>query len=286
MKRLIALVLLLVMLLGLSGCKSNKYEDASVLYGAGNYKEAIVLFRDLGSYKDSAEKLKECYIAIYGEETYNMISSLEVGDTMEFGTFEQDNNKETTEEKIIWRVLDVRGTSVLLFSDKILSYKCFNDVLDTYWANPRSDWLYSSIYNWLNKDFYSLAFTDKEQSLILKDNPSVSSKVFLLSKEEAEGYYPSRFDRACSSTKYADAVGKSHDSCACHDVCNEDYWMLRSVVKNNYPEGGWDEKYLYLHVSDEGVFSDEKDYERYVGFPCGFRHTTGIRPAIWISLDA
>lgn len=322
MKRYILMVVVLALLL--TGCKSNDYEKAVALHEEGKYEEAIVLFleledykdsadrlqdcynavnyenattafiggdyqkaialyRKLGDYKDSTEKLKECYITVHGEDMYNLVSSLKVGNTLEFGTFEQDNNSETTDEKILWHVVDKQGESALLLSDKILIYKRY---VDGYSVGKNFKWEQSAIFEWLNIRFYDSAFTKEEQNVILLNNPSCTANVFLLSDEEAANV--SYSIREAQSTKYASATN-SNSSMALKGL--QGYWALRTVVDIESPTIGGKH---YLTINKYGdppigfrVREEENEYDiADDGLNCDNPCVTGIRPAIWISLDA
>lgn len=60
MKKWIALMLALVLVLSLTGCKSSDYKDAVAAMDKGQYAEAAAALELLGDYKDSAELLKKC----------------------------------------------------------------------------------------------------------------------------------------------------------------------------------------------------------------------------------
>ena len=319
MKRILSLILVLVMILGLTGCDSAAYKKAMELFEAGNYVEAkaifselrdykdsaeriidcdngilyenasaayadgkyataIALFKKLGDYSDSTEKVKECYIAMHGKDAYDFISSLEVGDTVEYGTFEQDNNENTVDEKILWHVIDRQGESVLLLSDKILWYGYYSD--ESAFTN-NSNWADSLFYDWLNSAFYVSAFTDEEQQLILRNNPSYRGNVFLLSAEEARNLPGSILK--CTDTAYAWGNRKSSGGKYYRNI-----WALRTLVMNY---NGWDCGILsYLVTTENGRIYEENNDDFKAGesgFPCGNSSCfIGIRPAIWISLDA
>ena len=49
-------------------------------------------------------------------EEFAGIPSCKIGDTVSFGSYEQDNNTENGAEAIEWIVLDVEGENVLLLS--------------------------------------------------------------------------------------------------------------------------------------------------------------------------
>ncbi|MCI5934036.1 MAG: DUF6273 domain-containing protein [Lachnospiraceae bacterium] len=74
-KRIGALVLVIVMICSLTGCNSSDYKKAEELLETGNYKEALSIYESLesgGSYKDSAEKVLECKYQIAGVAYNNM----------------------------------------------------------------------------------------------------------------------------------------------------------------------------------------------------------------------
>lgn len=62
MKRAFAIILALVMILPLCGCKSDDYEEALQLYNNGNYKQARAIFLTLEDYKDSKAMAEKCAI--------------------------------------------------------------------------------------------------------------------------------------------------------------------------------------------------------------------------------
>lgn len=229
----------------------------------------------------SCAKSKESYIERHGEAAYNMITEMEVNDKVQFGTFEQDNNAGTTDEPITWCVLDKKGNSVLLLSEKILVYRCYSDqpykVVDPEKVSAK---------DWLEGVFYLEAFSDEERALILKENPSESANVFLLSKEEVEKYLTNHIFSRAASTKYAEAsVNENRSGCRC-DICFENYWALRTTGASVQ----WGQVFYYVIPSGEVIGPGMKPpswYDSFLdGFPVDFVHTIGIRPAIWISLDA
>jgi hypothetical protein len=58
-KSILAIVIVLVIGVCLTGCKSNDYEAAVSLYDSGDYAAAMSAFAELGDYKDSAERAAE-----------------------------------------------------------------------------------------------------------------------------------------------------------------------------------------------------------------------------------
>lgn len=73
MKRCVVMVMVLALLL--TGCGNSDYKKAMALYEEGKYGEAIVIFRELGDYEDSAEKVSECQYGLavnaYEDEDYS-----------------------------------------------------------------------------------------------------------------------------------------------------------------------------------------------------------------------
>lgn len=122
---------------------------------------------------------------------YTMLSSLKQGDYLGFGSYEQDGNLENGSEIIEWLVLKNNNGTILLLSKDILDYRAYNDI------NQDILWPDSSIRNWLNNDFYDLAFDTYEKSVIIEhasvgdrepeyenDRYESKDKVFLLSYDD------------------------------------------------------------------------------------------------------
>ena len=256
------------------------YEKAINAFSNKDYTTAKLLFKKLGDYQDSKEKIEECYIAIYGEDIYRKISSLKVGDQVELGRFEQDNNGETTDEAIVWNVIATDKNAFLLLSDKILIYKRYHD------GYSLRKWEQSASCKWLNDTFYFYALNDEERKIILLNNPSCTENVFLLSAEEAANVSSSI--REAQSTKYASATNNNSSS-ALKGL--QGYWALRTIVDIESPTIGGKH---YLTVNKWGdppigfrIREEENEYDiGDDGLNCDNFCVTGIRPAIWVSLDA
>ncbi|WP_211751793.1 EbhA [Paenibacillus dakarensis] len=72
MKRSLTLVsLILIMCLGLTGCKSSDYNKAIKFEESKDYSSAAAIYEDLGDYKDSADRLKNCNTLISAIEKYD-----------------------------------------------------------------------------------------------------------------------------------------------------------------------------------------------------------------------
>ena len=248
----------------------GKYNDAIALMDAGKYTEAISAFEALDGYKDSVNKIEECNINIYGEEVWNKVKSVNVGDVFKLGLYEQDNNKSNGQEDIEWLVLAKDGTKILVISKYALDCKPYN----TSYTNVT--WETCTLRKWLNNDFLGAAFSADEQTMIptitvtADENPAYSTnpgnatqdQVFLLSITEANKYFSSDSARQCEPTDFAVANGVwESDSGNCA-------WWLRSP--------GYNLRYAaYVHAGGRG---------EQLGLGVGY-DDYAVRPAMWIDLS-
>ena len=139
---------------------------------------AIGIRPRLATQADAAVETGQAVPQIAAAETaqakaQNPYAGLQVGDMIEFGSYEQDNNEANGTEPIEWRVLDVSDGNPLLISVYGLDTKPYNDSYR--WVT----WKESTIRQWLNGEFFRTAFTREEQVLIKKeplttaDNPEI-----------------------------------------------------------------------------------------------------------------
>ena len=250
---------------------NGKYNNAIALMDAGKYGEALLVFEALEGYKDSANKIEECNINIYGEEVWNKVKSVNVGDTYRFGSYEQDNNKSNGQEDIEWLVLAKEGTKILVISKEALDCKPYNtSYTDVTWET-------CTLRKWLNNDFINAAFSADERTMIptvtvsADKNPDFSTnpgnatqdQVFLLSITEVNKYFSSDSARQCKPTDYAVANGAwENDSGNC-------WWWLRSP--GNGP----------IRAAYVGSFGDISENGDLVYFDL-----IAVRPALWIDLNS
>lgn len=81
------------------------------------------------------------------------LPNVEVGDTIEFGEYEQDNKSD--KEPIEWNVLDIQDNKALIISKYGLDAKKYNEEYQSVtWEN-------CTLRKWLNEDFYNEAFSSK-----------------------------------------------------------------------------------------------------------------------------
>lgn len=205
----------------------------------------------------------------YGQQRFDTFNALNVGDTITFGSFEQDNNASNGEEEIEWLVLSKENNKILLLSKYALDYQQYHS------EKKDITWEGCSLRKWLNGEFLKGGFSEEERNLILKSKvfaisnptskvePGNNTKdcVFLLSIADANKYFSSTQARECSPTNYAIARG-------CHVNSNYDTceWWLRSPgVRAN----------MAACVSFAGFVVNDGTIVNDGG---------GVRPALWINL--
>ena len=64
MRKILSLICLILLIVGLTGCKSDDYELAVTLQGAEAYEEALAIYTVLGEYEDSVSRAALCQDAL------------------------------------------------------------------------------------------------------------------------------------------------------------------------------------------------------------------------------
>ena len=186
------------------------------------------------------------------------MSSADVGDTVIFGTYEQDGDLSNGTEPIEWRVLAEEDGKLLLISVHGLDAVNFNDK-----ASDGNDYEKSTLRAWAESFFTEVAFSEEGQG-------AISDDVFFLSIEEAEKYFSSDDDRTCYPTEYAKQRGVTTDvddgACA---------WWLRSPG-----EGGRSRAADVLYCPGE-VYA----YGDTVNYSIEGKGGTA-RPAVWVDANS
>ena len=135
--------------------------------------------------------------------------SLEIGDIVTFGTYEQDNNLENGPEPIEWQYVADKDGHKYLLSKYALDCKQYNV------TNDNVTWETCTLRKWLNEDFYNTAFSDTNKKRIVaahNENPysymlwdtnreagkgnDTDDNVFLMSWTEAEEYFDGKLDQS------------------------------------------------------------------------------------------
>ena len=286
--------------------KEENYASAMALKNSGKYSEAITVLQKLNGYKDSNTQIEECWTAIKEaqyqqalllkksgryDEAYDTFLSIagykdvdsilktdpdmkhlaqfQVGKTVTFGNYEQDNSASNGKEAIEWLVLAREDNKALLISKYALDCQPFHS------SYTNVIWEKCSLRSWLNSTFLNSAFTAAEQGKILSSkvtadkNPKydtrpgndTTDKVFLLSITEVNKYFSSDNATQCAGTKYCYAQGAyKADNGNC-------LWWLRSPGSDSHRAA-----YVYIVQSviygGSGVNDDD----------------IAVRPALWIDL--
>lgn len=204
------------------------------------------------------------------------IASADVGDTVFFGNYEQNDDEDDGKEPIEWIVLAKKEDRILVISKYVLAAGKYHE------RSTSVTWKDCSLREWLNDDFLEDAFTKEEIGKIptvtvkadknpkYGTNPGKDTKdqIFLLSAKEAKKYFDSNAGRQCKPTKTA----KEQDVYVKSGYC---WWWLRTpgdygykamAVRNNGEllNGGYT-------VHNGGKANSKKTYG-------------GIRPAMWIQI--
>ena len=268
------------------------YADRNIIYG----KEKTI--------KIKAAKAKE------KKKTYYDFSKANVGDIIEFGSYEQDDNMKNGKEAIEWIVLSKDEDQMLVVSKYALDSLPYNKEK---WTS--TSWENSTLRKWLNEDFYKTAFSEDEKKMIKNTNLTnapnteygtlggndTQDKVFLLSLDDINNvkygfcsdYYELDVVRRCTPTVYAAVQGTyvyvtDDETYKAKDGGNTCCWWLRTP-------GFYDCDACYVNgcgnVNDAGDFVGDDEGYLVGGFYiygrgyCVGRDDLAIRPALYISIS-
>ena len=195
-------------------------------------------------------------------------SSINVGDRLFYGAYEQDNNRSNGKENIEWTVLAIEENSALLVSTYALDAQQYNS------TKSSITWENSSLRSWLNETFLEEAFSTEEKECIILSEiknygnyhynganaTETADRLFLLSIDEVENLLPSDKERECIPTQFCRARGAAVISGNCE-------WWLRT-------KGGFSGGVAY--VKNTGTIEYEGNYATHTD--------NAIRPAMWVEL--
>ena len=259
--------------------KSDAYQDAMNLFFEGKYEEAKTAFKALGGYEHSADFIAICEKEIQDSKRIAAEEVFRVGDYIQFGVYEQDNNISNGKEPIEWLVLDIQDRKVLVISKYVLDWQPYCNSLEN------GTWEKSVLRTWLNQTFINIAFTPAEQTRILttENIADISSdanggsflgndtndQIFLLSTRQLIHYFGPKSDYLCYPTEYVMSQG-------CITLSKEDArcrWWVRLVDSRGINEP----KVACADPLGCGLF--EVDHLVKKGI------LLGVRPALWITSD-
>lgn len=202
-------------------------------------------------------------------------------DSITFGAYEQDNDYANGKEPIEWIVLDVQDEKVLLLSKYALEAQPYNSY------SGAVTWETCSLRSWLNDTFFYDAFSTEEQGRIeltsveatghpyFDTDPgnNTQDKVFLLSVDEVNTYYPFDGNKKCEPTEYAKARG-SYVANYQYNMGMTLWWLRTPGVSSN----------LASYVFDGGGVSGCFSSDQRGGGDVALSYLS-VRPAIWMSLS-
>ena len=253
---------------------TNKYDRAIDLIDSGDYKAAYALLDGL-SYRDSEEKLQ----SMKSQHPQAFLGGADVGDTVTFGTYEQNNNYSDGNENIEWVVIDKQEDKIMVVSKYIIAEQPFNTTNEGHIS-----WENCTLRKWLNNDFLNEAFSGAEKNLITDTTVfsteypvvgatySTTDKIFLLSENERNML--SSVD-ALKGIVTESVIALFSDA-ANSDVANinpsnfEPLWWLRTT---------WEDAVDCQASVVYGASYDEHEHDT-----CNVEESAGVRPAMWISL--
>lgn len=253
---------------------ANKYDRAIKLINAGDYRAAYTLLDGL-SYRDSEEKIQ----SMKSQHPQIFLAGADVGDTVTFGTYEQNNNYSDGNESIEWIVIDKQEDKIMVVSKCIIAMQPFNTTNEGHIS-----WEKCTLRKWLNNDFLNEAFSDAEKKLISDTTVSnteylarglsysttdylTTDKVFLLGENERD---------MLSSVDALKGIGTDSVIALFGDVANRDssdfkfLWWLRTT---------WEDAVDCRASVVYGASYDEHEHDTY-----NVEENAGVRPAMWISL--
>lgn len=205
---------------------NNKYTDAMKAMEEQDYAAAYSIFLELDDYKDSKTKL--------GEIQQNLLTTAQIGDTVYFGSYEQDNDTSNGKELIEWIVLDKQEDKVLVISNECLDSQPYDTGFE------EVTWETCFLRKWLNTTFLQEAFSSEQQDLIPsvtlantsnsedKVGSDTTDQIFLFDVDEANQYLPSNEERQAKATDYARAQGAY-----VNNTNDNSCWWLRSPAYRN-----------------------------------------------------
>ena len=270
-KIIFAMLAVIVVLSGLIGNivyrtiirPNNLYNKALELIETQQYDQAIEILEELGDYKESAELINDVNFkkaeSLYEKDDAlgalsvlknlntdeskakikeikeKIINEANIGDTIVFGEYEQDGDKENGREYIEWEVLDIEENRLLIISKYCLDVQKYNDVSET------TDWKSSSIRSWLNGRFAANAFDSEDPAKVVitnlisvsneevEEDQITNDRIFLLGSEDVERYYPSKEARMCQAAENLKGTNLFIDG---NGNCS--WWLRDGITEDDY----------------------------------------------------
>ncbi len=234
----------------------TKYLRANANLANGNGRNAYDEYLEIIDYKDVANILNTNEIMINEQLKDRKEPYRQKGNVVQFGTY-MDN-------AIDWYIADISGDTILLLSKDIIDYQyvCNEDHIS---------WSDSYLREWLNNDFFKLAFNEKEKNAIIATEFEVS----------INGYY--------NGNKTIDKVGLvGYDMMKTigEDMINTfemTPYALQRATTLKIKQTDRDEWFLCGRSSYNKYYIYKKDFHRLFDTYTAIR--SGIRPVIYLNLE-
>ncbi len=221
-----------------------------------------------------------------------------VGDTIIFGSYEQDSEKWEHKEPIEWLVLAREEDRMLVISKYCLDYM-------SYFACGGS-WQNTTVRKWLNKTFFNYAFSYEEQKIIEKIKLGMqetmfkntkekgfslnNDQIFLLSEEEVSECFINTYLSKAKPTTYAKKIRENFLRALGEKDDENCRWSLRTQIETDksikdfiLTERSCGREFEKKGTHIEYVNEDGLTFAEY-SFLNKHKHGLGIRPALWIDL--
>ena len=174
------------------------------------------------------------------------------GASVTFGIRPPEEGEEGGPEPVEWTVLACEEGRSLLITRKGLYQARFSDADN---GPTYMDWMDSSLRGKLQRDWFDAMFTYAERCVILPaEHDGMPEKIFLLSAEEAEQYFPADEDRICTMVQEGEEQPVQ--------------WWLRS-------KGSGESNYL-AYVWKNGMIDTSGGT---------YRNIFAVRPALWVKTE-
>ena len=304
-KKLVTVVSLsLALSMMLASCSSGKKESKETTKKDSAVETTAATDNSDEEETASSESAEDTSAVQPSEVTPLELSSVQPGDVITFGSFEQDNKTSNGAEKIEWIVATVEDGRALLLSKYVLYSMPFNSAGDVAWEE-------SEARKWLNEEFYETAFDENERASIYEvelqtREPGYSrdittrDHVFLLALADIGKYFDGMeywdetysvgtdcYELMTPATAYAEAHGAFNvtlNNKSAKKTITE-HPELKGVVTCEWWLRETGAFCSIMGATIRNYYWNPGDVLMNLYHPCDMEGT-GIRPAIWIAVEA
>ena len=268
-----------------------RYQAAEEAYEEGRFEDAFWLYRSLYAYNGADKKLLTDQnlnkgLSKYRQMVSDKLKTYQPGASVQFGSWERDNNTINGQEPIEWWIIGIEDNKMQLLSKNILDVQPYNDVArnlaDTTWEN-------CTLRAWLNDEFLNGAFSADEQEMISSvpritqeyDFSMVTTEKITLLRSpdvfqnllfgEHDWKWITENIWACSPTAYAAAQRESLDM---GEDIDWRYWCCGAGATQGHGN----------HGNGDGGFTFPPD-QPHLSHTDVDDSAVGVRPVIWLDLS-